>query len=262
MGSSWKEDCFSTGCCDIVGYTCYQTKPGAAKCMKNCTPSASQLCTQPQSIMEPVLQDAYPVPTSLYCFSVYTENTGTTKKTEELETLQYQFSKGLSIFACEEHDVFADVEVEVGPGLQTIKVVDAENDFHFAKRKETGAWVNTGMFTQVWKAIASGGKASSADWVVKVDADAVFVPSRLSKKLQTQLVPPSGIYLENCKYVKNGKYGPMGEVLFAQACLDKVGVRRIEAFDITTDGACPADRPIDQQKNKKWTPTCAWTATP
>ena len=31
--------------------------------------------------------------------------------------------------------------------------------------------------------------------------------------------------------------------------------------DITTDGACPADRPIDQQKNKKWKPTCAWTAT-
>merc|ERR1712026_429708 len=62
--------------------------------------------------------------------------------------------------------------------------------------------------------------------------------------------------------VKNGKYGPMGEDLFAQACLDKFGVRRVEAFDITTDGACPADRPIDQQKNKKWTPTCAWTATP
>jgi len=298
--SHFSEDCFSTGCCDIVGYTCFQTKPGAAKCMKNCTPSASQLCTQPQSIMEPVLQDAFPVGTSLYCFSVYTENTGTTKKTEELETLQYQYSKKLSIFACEEQDVFADVEVEVGPGLKTIKVVDTDNDFHFAKRKETGAWVNTGMFTQVWKAIASGGKSSSADWVVKVDADAVFVPSRLSNKLQSQLVPPSGIYLENCKYVeygyfgnlevfskaafttlvdkidvckadshinwkvgvKNGKYGPMGEDLFAQACLDKFEVRRVEAFDITTDGACPADRPIDQQKNKKWTPTCAWTATP
>merc|ERR1719330_368764 len=109
------------------------------------------------------------------------------------------------------------------------------------------------------------------------------------KKLESQLVPPSGIYLENCKYVeygyfgnlevfssaafatliekiddckadlqinrkvgvKNGKYGPTGEDLFAQACLDKFGVRRVEAFDITTDGACPADRPIDQQKKQK-----------
>merc|ERR1712209_176919 len=123
----------------------------------------------------------------------------------------------------------------------------------FAKRKETGAWVNTGLFSQVWKAIASGSKWQSVDWVVKVDADAVFVPSRLTKKLESQLVPPSGIYLENCKYVeygyfgnlevfsnaafatliekiddckadmqinwkvgiKNGKYGPMGEDLFA-----------------------------------------------
>jgi len=293
------EDCFSTGCCDIVGYTCFQTKPGAAKCMKNCTPSAKQLCTQPQSMMEPVLQDAVPVGTSLYCFSVYTSNTGTTKKNEELEIFQYQFSKGLSIFACEQHDVFGDIEAEVGPGLRTIKVVDTENDFHFAKRIDTGGWVNTGLFTQVWKAIASGGKTSTADWVAKVDADAVFVPSRLRQKLQSQLVPPSGIYLENCKYVeygyfgnlevfssaafnklvekidtckadsqinwkvgvKNGKYGPMGEDLFAQVCLDKYGSHRVEAFDITTDGACPADRPIGQQKNKKWKPTCEWTAT-
>merc|ERR1719422_2549879 len=67
--SSTKEDCFGTGCCDVVGYTCYQTKPGAAKCLKNCTPSATQLCTQPQSIMEHVLQDASPVGTNLYCFS-------------------------------------------------------------------------------------------------------------------------------------------------------------------------------------------------
>ena len=25
--SHFNEDCFDTGCCDIVGYTCYQTKP-------------------------------------------------------------------------------------------------------------------------------------------------------------------------------------------------------------------------------------------
>merc|ERR1712209_284225 len=71
----------------------------------------------------------------------------------------------------------SDVEVAVGPGLQTIKVVDVEGDWHFAKRKDTGGWVNTGIFTQVWKAIANGWKSSSADWVVKVDADAVFVRS-------------------------------------------------------------------------------------
>merc|ERR1712209_169412 len=78
------------------------------------------------------------------------KDTGTTKKSEELETIQYQYSKGLSIFACDAQDVFADVDVEVGQGLRTIKVSDTENDFHFAKRKETGAWVNTGLFSQGW----------------------------------------------------------------------------------------------------------------
>jgi len=295
--SSTKEDCSSTGCCKTVGYTCFQTTHNSAKCMKNCTPSANQLCTQPQHIMDPVLQDAAPVSATLYCFSVYTKNTGSTKPSHELEILSHQFAQKISIFACQQQDVFGDVEVEVGPGLKTTMVADVEGDFHFAKRKNSGTWVNTGIFTQVWKEISRGNKYMSADWVAKVDIDAVFVPSRLTKKLQNQLVPANGIYLENCKFVdygyfgnlevfsraafatllqnidsckatlnwkvgiKDGKFGPMGEDLFAQTCLDKLGVRRIEAFDITTDGACPADRPADQSKNKKWKPTCSWVST-
>merc|ERR1712045_120922 len=156
------------------------------------------------------------------------------------------------------------------------------------------------MFTKIWKAIEASGKFRSADWVAKVDADAVFVPSRLVRWLQGQRVPETGIYPENCKFVKygyfgnlevfskaafntllasmdackadpqinwkvgveGGKYGPMGDDLFAQACLDQKNVRRVEAFDITTDGACPADRPKDQKNNKKWKPNCAWVSTP
>merc|ERR1711920_872120 len=38
-----------------------------------------------------------------------------------------------------------------------------------------------------------------ASWVVKVDADAVLVPSRLVSYLSSKLVPANGIYLENCK---------------------------------------------------------------
>merc|ERR1712207_16718 len=148
------------------------------------------------------------------------------------------------------------------------------------------------MFTQVWKAIATGGKYKSAGWVVKVDADAVFVPSRLAKKLQYQLVPATGIYLENCKFVdygyfgnlevysrvafstllenidackaskeinwkvgiKNGKYGPMGEDLFAQTCLDNLGVRKVERFDLTRDGTCPADRPKAEKRTRSTFP--------
>merc|ERR1712186_280112 len=64
------------------------------------------------------------------------------------------------------------------------------------------------------------------------------------------------------KGIKDGKYGPMGEDLFAQVCMDKHGVKKVENFEISTDGACPGDRPKDQQKNKKWIPPCAGTVTP
>jgi len=56
--------------------------------------------------------------------------------------------------------------------------------------------------------------------------------------------------------------GASAEDLFAQVCMDKHGVKKVENFEISTDGACPGDRPKDQQKNKKWIPPCAGTVTP
>jgi len=138
---------------------------------------------------------------------------------------------------------------------------------------------------------------SSKDWTVKVDADAVFLPERLRKKLSTIEVTTNGIYLENCKYVKFGFFGnleviskqgvatyvaniddcksslnymgsdedfggePWGEDLFAQRCMDLHGVDRVSAWDITTDGMCQAYRPEGEKKNKKWKPDCAVTST-
>merc|ERR1711878_174084 len=200
--SKMSEDCFATGCCDVVGYNCFTTKPGKAQCLKNCTPSATQSCTQPQGIMDPILQDAVPVGQKMYCFSVYTKETGSSKPSHELEILQHQKSQNLGIFQCDYSAVFSDVSVEVGGGMMTTVVTDVEGDWHFAKRKISGTWVNTGMFTQIWKKIAEAGEYRNADWVLKLDADAIFIANRMKVWLkQNELVPPAGIYLENCKYV-------------------------------------------------------------
>jgi hypothetical protein len=106
------------------------------------------------------------------------------------------------------------------------------------------------------------------------------------------------MYLENCKYVKygwfgsleifskaafetllgsmascknggidwkvgveGGKYGPMGEDLFAQTCLDTNGVKRGIGYGSKLDGTCEADRPEEEKKNKKWKPNCDTVAT-
>jgi len=286
------EDCYSLGCCNVAGLNCFETKPGKGKCLKNCTPSASQLCIQTQPIMDPILKDADWYGPSLYCFAVVMQDIGSTKKMYDLELLQGAYAKGTGIFGCENWGVFSDKEGEVGPGAPLVKLEDADGDFHFAKREETGTWLNTGLHYQAWKAIGEAGVYKSASWVVKVDADAVFVPSRLVSYLSSKLVPATGIYLENCKNVKygwfgsleifsavafetllgsmasckdtidwqtgvdGGKYGPMGEDLFAQVCLDANGVSRGEAFGTKLDGTCEADRPADEKKNKKWKPTC------
>merc|ERR1711866_38959 len=47
----------------------------------------------------------------------------------------------------------------------------------------------------------------ASDWVVKVDADAVFLPERLVNMLQGYKVPEGGLYMENCEKVMFGFFG-------------------------------------------------------
>merc|ERR1719183_1494752 len=56
--------------------------------------------------------------------------------------------------------------------------------------------------------------------------------------------------------IDGGKYGPMGEDLFAQTCLDANGVKRGIGYGSKLDGTCEADRPLEEKKNKKWKPSC------
>ena len=62
--------------------------------------------------------------------------------------------------------------------------------------------------------------------------------------------------------IEKGKYGPMGEDLFAEICLRKTGVAMTDAFDISKDGMCAAKRPANLKHSKKWKPDCASTSSP
>jgi len=220
------------------------------------------------------------------------------KKSYELELLQQSYEKGASLFSCAEWRVYSDVVAPLGGDDMTIKVDDVKGDFHILRRKETKSWVNSGLFAQVWTAIKNEGHYLNHNWIIKVDADAVFFPYKLANVLMDTHVPAEGLYMENCKYVDwgyfgnlevfskqafstltdnvehcytaldwkvgvhGGKYGAMGEDLFAQKCMDLMGVGKVENFDLTTDGACEADRPSAQRKNKKYVPDCAGVTTP
>jgi len=291
----------STGCCKVTGHKCFTKKMGA-RCNETCTEGGKDgyTCNVVSQASVPVSR---PLGGALYCFSVVVKETGSTKENTEPKLIEMQSRLGLSIFACEEKDVFSDVPDALGSVVPT-QVHDVLGEFHMVKREdsEDAGWVNWGLFYQVWLGVRTSGKWEKADWTVKVDPDAVFVPQRLREYLPSKVAgdSPHGLYLENCKNVNSGffgnlevmsqegarvmttylenchaefgpcandgcdwKFGPWGEDVFAQRCMDHHYVDRVEAFDLTTDGACAANRPEGEKKNKKWkAEDCSVLSTP
>ena len=93
MCSKSTENCASTKCCQVTGYNCFYTKQGVAARMKSCTPGKDGICTMPHELVP--LKDTTGTPgLSLFCFSVYTKDTGSTKTSHKLELLQMQFKHG------------------------------------------------------------------------------------------------------------------------------------------------------------------------
>merc|ERR1719471_2765317 len=202
------DNCISTGCCQVSGHKCFTKGEGKAQCNKTCTAGVKGFTcdvVNPHSV--PV---AMPLGQNLYCFSVYTQDTGNDKLVNhELDLLNIAAAQGKGIFACEQWDVFSDVTVSIEKdGYRTIQVEDKFNEFHRMKRKNSGTWVNWGMFYQVWVKIREVGKWQGADYTIKLDADAVFVPQRLKAWLSTKPGDsPHGLYYENCPNVQYGFFG-------------------------------------------------------
>merc|ERR1712004_886648 len=193
---------------------------------KKCTPGVDGTCLARVVTASATKSDVTLSSTNLFCFAVYMNDTGSTKKIYDLELLRTNLFLGSSIFGCEAYKVYSDVSTWLSPGdVDTEMVTElAGAPFHFAKRKETGTWINSNIFLAVWKKIEEQGLWEDKDWTVKVDADAVFLPSRLRQKLLTQEVTSNGIYLENCKFVNFGFFGNL-EVISRKAVATSRGAR-------------------------------------
>ncbi len=70
---------------------------------------------------------------------------------------------------------------------------------------------------------------------------------------------PHGIYLEKCKNVQYGFFGNL-EVISktgAKVLTKYMDECKVEAFDVNTDGACEADRPLSERKSRSGIPPTA-----
>lgn len=291
--SAGGENCMQSGCCQTSGAKCFKKDTESAWCELECDSASGWSCEEVTS--KTGLEAAQPG-TSMYCYIVNFKKKGG-KPNKDVELMQMQMQRKLGIFACEAYDVFSDVPVVLGD-YTAVQVMDVENDFCLYKRPDKpGTCANAAIFYQAWKKMRAMQTWRSQEWVIKVDADTVFIPQRLKDMLSFHAGPSQGVYYENCKGVDSGffgslevvstkgfetvvdklenckytlcwggqecdgwKYGPFGEDKFLQECMDLHGVSKLPLFELTYDGACPDDRPKDQKKNKKFKPPC-WNST-
>jgi len=291
MCSTSKDDCADTGCCKTTGQTCWRKDSKTALCKQDCPDDWD--CTDLTKTWE---WSAHSPGTSMYCYAVIFSTKGGKLVVPEDDLLKYQFDNKMSIFACDDYDVFSDVDVSFGSGYSAIKL-DSQEEWYKYSRKDTGAAANAAIHIDAWKVMRGFQKWRDMEWVVKADADAVFIPPRLKDVLAKQLLPDVGLYFENCKGVLSGffgslevistagwkifvdklenckaelpwdgaevdgwKAGPWGEDKFAQDCMDKGGVMHLPLFELTYDGLCGSDRPKDLPKATIFHPPC-WNSS-
>lgn len=295
------ENCIDSKCCKVTGHTCLHKNPDWAQCEERC-PSTSWSCREekPQWKKMPVVYR--PGASLFCYTVYVAERPNNSHPNQELALLQAQSRFNVSIFACGEFEVFTDVDISLPGNRNYTKVLDVEGEFKKLTRLDKPwKYVNTPVFYQVWKAIRDHGLYQNKDYTVKVDPVTVFIPSRLVGFLANQVQTERGDFFENCRGVDSGyfgnievvnlkamtvflvhledckltlcwqstddckkdwKYGPWGEDLFMQRCMEKHDVARRHSFDLTLSGSCPADRPEDQKKNKSFVPSCVGVTTP
>ena len=92
------EDCYSSKCCVVSGFKCFKKNYWYHGCKQNCSTADGWTCNRPDG---PDGQTGwtkkkvvYQPGTSLFCFSAYAHNTGSTKKYYELDLLRTQIRVG------------------------------------------------------------------------------------------------------------------------------------------------------------------------
>ena len=75
------------------------------------------------------------------------------------------------------------------------------------KRKHMGTWINTGLYAQMWQAIAVNGDHADYDWTVKVDANCEFFLHQLVDCIKLLPAALTDAFHANCEGVEYGFFG-------------------------------------------------------
>jgi hypothetical protein len=198
---------------------------------------------------------------SLFCFSVF-QSTG-----YEPGLMKAQLQKKQGIFSCDEFAVIADAAVSLGQGPEgPVNTLVIPHTTVGISKDNTAA--NTLIFIHAWQEIYNDFRFSHHDWTLKVDPDAVIVPSRLRVHLSN--FTGQKVYVKNCNKYPGAANWPMmfgsleaisqralwaymkgsdkckneleweawGEDLYLAECLDLLGCDHVNDYSIISDKVC------------------------
>lgn len=184
--------------------------------------------------------------------------------------IRMMLGRSAGIFVCDQFALFSThnpvVDFGVLPKWGSVKTIPFHNAPVGASKDGTAG--NSELFINFWEALRLDGRYKQVDWIVKVDADAVLLPGRLRWHLSTHtgqkayivncnkpLLPEGPMmfgaleaisrsaleqYYEKSHDCQTGfpQFKTWGEDWYMGHCLEKLGVQRVEDFDIYQDGVC------------------------
>lgn len=259
-GDSYSEGCVESRCCKNIGDRCFAKTKDWATCMPACEPGEHEGDEEGGEwsckVLGPETHRAYP---SLYCFHVI-QPSG-----YEPGLVASSMGSGAGIWECDYSSLFSVDEFEIGEGKFKTKTITFEPAEVVTSKDGTAG--NAQLFMNVWKSVRDTGVYELADWTIKVDPDAVLLPSRLRKRLD-KFTGRKG-YVVNCAkpYMPEGPmmFGALeaisklavdmyvwkmdecknsldwqewGEDLYMGKCLEKLGCERLNDWEIYSDGVC------------------------
>jgi len=180
----------------------------------------------------------------------------------EWTTIQAQFERNISIFACHMWGAYSLKAAALGRGVNTDPL---HGDGAVVGHQPGGQLIlNTDVFLRAWNKIKANQKARLCQSIVKVDVDAVFFPERLQVHLNWKHNPwHNRVYFKNCRQF-NSMQGPLevysnttataffdegqkcnginhwsfGEDIYMQKCMQWLGAQPLVDYDMVADQYC------------------------
>jgi len=218
---------------------------------------------------------------------------------KEVAILKYQKSKGLGVFGCDASSVFSDKPIDFGGSSTVVQPTAEWKQFMRKDKPDRylntplfmGAWkqikAESSYLSFAWTVKAdpatvflpslvksrlneypetpTGTYIETCNKVLEGFFGNLEIVSKTGMKrfleqFESYYVNGGGCWkwdTEACK--KKWQYGPWGEDLFMQFCMDDAEVAKKVDFTLTDTGTCPGMRPKSDKKNTEFVPSCTST---